>query len=133
MKKIEHIGIAVSDLNKANELYAKILGVNPYKTENVETENVITSFFKCGETKIELLQSTSKDSAISKFIQNRGEGLHHIAFQVEDIKTEIVRLKNLGFKIINDAPKKGADNKLICFIHPKNANHVLIELCQEIK
>jgi len=133
MKKIEHIGIAVSDLNKANELYAKILGVNPYKTENVETENVITSFFKCGETKIELLQSTSKDSAISKFIQNRGEGLHHIAFQVEDIKTEIVRLKNLGFKIINDAPKKGADNKLICFIHPKDANHVLIELCQEIK
>ncbi len=100
MKKIEHIGIAVSDLNQANELYSKILGVNPYKTENIETESVVTSFFRCGNTKIELLQSTSEDGAIAKFIQKRGEGMHHIAFQVEGIKAEILRLKNLGFKII---------------------------------
>ena len=133
MKKIEHIGIAVSNLDEANDVYSKILGSNPYKTEEVQTENVITSFFKCGDIKIELLQALSEESAISKFIQKRGEGMHHIAFQVDDIYSEIMRLKKLGFKIINETPKKGADNKLICFIHPKSTNHVLIELCQEIK
>ena len=133
MKKIEHIGIAVSNLDEANDVYSKILGSNPYKTEEVQTESVITSFFKCGDIKIELLQALSEESAISKFIQKRGEGMHHIAFQVDDIYSEIMRLKKLGFKIINETPKKGADNKLICFIHPKSTNHVLIELCQEIK
>ena len=133
MKKIEHIGIAVNDLKKANKLYSDILGVNPYKTETVESENVITSFFKCGDTKIELLQGIDETSAISKFIKKKGEGMHHIAFEVEDIKSEIIRLKRRGFQIINNIPKKGADNKLICFLHPKSTNHVLIELCQNIK
>ena len=133
MKKIEHIGIAVNDLKKANKLYSDILGVNSYKTETVESENVITSFFKCGDTKIELLQGVGKNNAISKFIEKKGEGMHHIAFEVEDIQAEITRLEKLGFQIINDLPKKGADNKLICFLHPKSTNHVLIELCQEIK
>jgi len=133
MKKIEHIGIAVNDLKKANKLYSDILGVNPYKTETVESENVITSFFKCGDTKIELLQGIDETSAISKFIKKKGEGMHHIAFEVEDIKSEIIRLKRRGFQIINNIPKKGADNKLICFLHPKSTNHVLIELCQKIK
>ena len=133
MKKIDHIGIAVNDLKKANKLYSDILGVNPYKTETVESENVITSFFKCGDTKIELLQGIDETSAISKFIKKKGEGMHHIAFEVEDIKSEIIRLKRRGFQIINNIPKKGADNKLICFLHPKSTNHVLIELCQKIK
>jgi len=133
MKKIEHIGIAVSDLNEANKLYSKILGVRSYKSETVDSEGVITSFFKTDNTKIELIQGVKKDNAISKFIKKRGEGVHHIAFEVDDIKSEIKRLKQLGFIIINDTPKKGADNKLICFIHPKSTNHVLIELCQEIK
>jgi len=133
MKKIEHIGIAVNDLKKANKLYSDILGVNPYKTETVESEKVITSFFKCGDTKIELLQGIDETSAISKFIKKKGEGMHHIAFEVEDIKSEIIRLKRRGFQIINNIPKKGADNKLICFLHPKSTNHVLIELCQKIK
>ena len=133
MKKIEHIGIAVSNLNTANELYSQILGVKPYKLETIETEGVMTSFFKTDNTKIELVQGIEKDNAISKFIKKRGEGIHHIAFEVDDIKSEIKRLKKLGFIIINDPPKKGADNKLICFIHPKSTNHVLIELCQEIK
>ena len=133
MKKIEHIGIAVSNLNTANELYSKILGVKPYKIETVDVEGVITSFFKTNNTKIELIQGIEKDNAISKFIKKRGEGVHHIAFEVDDITSEIKRLKKLGFIIINDTPKKGADNKLICFIHPKSTNHVLIELCQEIK
>ena len=133
MKKIEHIGIAGSNLNTANELYSKILGVKPYKLETVDTEGVMTSFFKTDNTKIELVQGIDKDNAISKFIKKRGEGIHHIAFEVDDIKSEIKRLKKLGFIIINDPPKKGADNKLICFIHPKSTNHVLIELCQEIK
>jgi len=133
MMKIEHIGIAVSNLNEANKLYSKLLGVEPYKTEVVDVEGVVTSFFQTNKTKIELLQGLENDNAISKFIQNRGEGIHHIAFEVEDIKSEIKRLKDLGFNIINETPKKGADNKLICFIHPKSTNHVLIELCQEIK
>ena len=133
MKKIEHIGIAVSNLEKANKLYSNILGIKPYKMEEVEVEGVITSFFKTSNTKIELLQGYSENNAISKFIKNRGEGLHHIAFEVENILFEIKRLKKLGFNIINEIPQKGADNKLVCFIHPKSTNHVLIELCQEIK
>ena len=133
MKKIEHIGIAVADLDQANSIYAKILGLNPYKTELVESEGVITSFFQTQNTKIELLQGLKENNAISKFIEKRGEGIHHIAFEVENIEKEIKRLKKLGFKIINETPTKGADNKLICFIHPKSTNHVLIELCQEIK
>jgi len=133
MKKIEHIGIAVSNLDKANDIYSNILGVGPYKNETVETEGVITSFFKCDNIKIELLQGVTTNNAISKFIEKRGEGIHHIAFEVKNIKSEIKRLKNLGFKIINETPKKGADNKLICFIHPRSTNHVLIELCQKIK
>ena len=133
MKKIEHIGIAVSNLEKANKLYSNILGVKPYKMEEVEVEGVITSFFETSNTKIELLQGYSENNAISKFIKNRGEGLHHIAFEVKDILFEIKRLKKLGFNIINEIPQKGADNKLVCFIHPKSTNHVLIELCQEIK
>ena len=133
MKKIEHIGIAVTDLNEANELYTKILGKKPYKVEKVDNEGVITSFFKSKNTKVELLQGIGKDNAISNFINKRGEGIHHIAFEVEDIKQEIRRLKKLGFNIINETPKKGADNKLICFIHPKSTKHVLIELCQDIK
>ena len=133
MKKIEHIGIAVSNLDKANDIYSNILGVGPYKNETVETEGVITSFFKCDNIKIELLQGVKKNNPISKFIEKRGEGIHHIAFEVKNIKSEIKRLKNLGFKIINETPKKGADNKLICFVHPKDTNHVLIELCQTIK
>ena len=133
MKKIEHIGIAVSNLEKANKLYSNILGIKPYKMEEVEVEGVITSFFKTSNTKIELLQGYSENNEISKFIKNRGEGIHHIAFEVKDILFEIKRLKKLGFNIINEIPQKGADNKLVCFIHPTSTNHVLIELCQEIK
>ena len=133
MKKIEHIGIAVSNLDEANLIYAKILDADPYKKETVESEGVITSFFRLNNTKIELLQGLNEDNSISKFIKKRGEGIHHIAFEVEDIFSEIERLKKLGFEIINESPKKGADNKLICFIHPKSTNHVLIELCQKIK
>ena len=133
MKKIEHIGIAVSNLENANKLYTDLLGCDPYKTEFVSIEGVKTSFFQSGNTKIELLEGVGDDNAISKFIKKRGEGIHHIAFKVDDIILEIKRLKKRGFKIINETPKKGADNKLICFIHPKSTNHVLIELCQEIK
>tara|TARA_B110000014_G_C19983023_1_gene509033 strand:- start:379 stop:780 length:402 start_codon:yes stop_codon:yes gene_type:complete len=133
MKKIEHIGIAVSNLEEANKLYSSILNTKPYKTEIIKTEGVITSFFKTTNTKIELIQGVDENNAISKFINKQGEGIHHIAFEVDDILYEIRRLKKLGFQIINDTPKKGADNKLICFVHPKSTNHVLIELCQEIK
>ena len=133
MKKIEHIGIAVANLEQANKLYSTILNSKPYRIETVESEGVITSFFKCKDTKIELLQGIDEKSAISKFIKKRGEGIHHIAFEVDDIVSEIKRLKELGFEIINEKPKKGAGNKLICFIHPKSTNHVLIELCQKIK
>ena len=133
MRKLEHIGIAVSNLNEANILYSKILGEKPYKTETINDEGVITSFFKVDEIKIELLQGIRDNNAISKFIEKRGEGIHHIAFSVDDINVEIERYKKIGFNIINEIPKKGADNKLICFIHPKSTNHVLIELCQEIK
>ncbi|MAQ32016.1 MAG: methylmalonyl-CoA epimerase [Flavobacteriales bacterium] len=133
MKKIEHIGIAVSNLEESNLIYSKLLNTQSYKTETVDSEGVITSFFKAGDTKIELLQGTNEDNAISKFINKKGEGIHHIAFEVEDILSEIKRFKKEGFKIINETPKKGADNKLICFIHPKSSMGVLIELCQEIK
>jgi len=131
MKKIEHIGIAVKDLKAANSLYSKLLNTSPYKMEEVESENVNTSFFQVGESKIELLEGTSPDSPISKFIEKRGEGVHHIAFEVDDIEKEISRLTKEGFQMIHDKPKEGADNKLIAFLHPKSSNGVLIELCQE--
>lgn len=133
MKKIEHLGIAVKDIRTANKIYTDILGVEPYKEEAVDSESVITSFFKVGESKIELLQATSNDSAIAKFIEKRGEGIHHVAFHVDDIYLAMEDLKAKGYHLINDAPKQGADNKLICFVHPKDTSGVLIELCQEIK
>ncbi|WP_151672969.1 methylmalonyl-CoA epimerase [Patiriisocius marinus] len=133
MTKIEHIGIAVKSLKTANEVYSKLLGYEHYKTEGVASEGVQTSFFKCGESKIELLEATNDDSPIAKFINKKGEGIHHIAFAVEDIVCEIERLKGEGFTVLNETPKKGADNKLVTFLHPKSAHGVLIELCQEIK
>lgn len=133
MKRIEHLGIAVKDLESANEVYSKIFQQGPYKTETVESESVSTSFFKIGESKIELLESTDENSAIARFIARKGEGIHHIAFEVEDIYAEMERMRSEGFVMLNEQPKKGADNKLVCFIHPKSANGVLIELCQEIK
>jgi methylmalonyl-CoA/ethylmalonyl-CoA epimerase len=133
MKKIEHLGIAVKDLGRANQLYAKLLGQAPYKSEDVESEHVSTSFFEIGESKIELLEGTDPSSAISKYIEKRGEGIHHVAFEVDDIRSEMTRLKELGFVLLNEEPKVGADNKLVCFIHPKSSNGVLLELCQEIK
>ena len=132
-KKVEHIGIAVKDLKKSNEIFAKLFGKDHYKIEKVETENVSTSFFMLGETKIELVEATSSDSAISKFIDKKGEGIHHIAYEVSDILKEMNRLTQEGFVLLNDEPKKGADNKLICFLHPKSTNGVLVELCQEIR
>ncbi|MBQ0787384.1 MAG: methylmalonyl-CoA epimerase [Oceanihabitans sp.] len=132
MHKIEHIGIAVKDLEKANKLYAQLFGKAHYKMEEVASEGVNTSFFKVGENKIELLEATNNNSAIAKFIEKKGEGIHHIAFDVDDIEKEIFRLKSEGFKVINEKPKRGADNKLVAFLHPKSTNGVLIELCQEI-
>ena len=132
MLKVEHIGIAVKDLEKSNELFKKLFGDESYKVETVESEQVSTSFFKIGDTKIELLESTGSDSAIGKYIEKRGEGIHHIAYEVEDIHQEIERLKKEGFTVLNETPKKGADNKLVCFLHPKSTNGVLVELCQEI-
>ncbi len=132
MNKIEHIGIAVKDLKEANCIYTKLLGVAPYKEEEVQSEQVITSFFKVGDSKIELLEATAKDSAIAKFIEKKGEGVHHIAFAVSDIVAELKRLKKEGFLLINETPKKGADNKWVAFLHPKSTNRVLIELCQDI-
>ena len=131
--KIEHLGIAVKDIEASNALFTKLLGRPPYKEEAVESENVITSFFQSGTNKIELLQATHPDSAIAKFIEKKGEGIHHIAFDVYDIEEEIKRLKEEGFVVLNEVPKKGADNKLVAFLHPKGTNGVLIELCQEIK
>ncbi|PTM11904.1 MAG: methylmalonyl-CoA epimerase [Bacteroidetes bacterium] len=133
MKKIEHIGIAVKDLDVSNNLFAALFGKAHYKTEKVESEGVITSFFKAGPNKIELLQATNAESPIAKFIEKNGEGIHHIAFAVADIEKEIERLKKEGFKMIHEKAKIGADNKLIAFLHPKSTNGVLIELCQEIK
>lgn len=132
MDKIEHIGIAVKDIKAANEVYTKLFGEEPYKTETVESEGVSTSFFKVGESKIELLEATNPESAIAKFIEKKGEGIHHIAYAVKDIKKEMDRMRSEGFIVLNDEPKKGADNKLVCFLHPKSTNGVLIELCQEI-
>lgn len=132
-KKIEHIGIAVKDLQKSNELFSKLFGKNHYKVEKVESEHVATSFFMLGETKIELLEASSPESAISKFIEKKGEGIHHIAYEVDDVREEMKRLEEEGFELLNKEPKKGADNKLICFLHPKSTNGVLVELCQEIK
>jgi len=132
MNKIEHIGIAVKDMETANKVYEQLLGVKHYKTEIVESEGVSTSFFKCGESKIELLQATHEDSPIAKFIAKKGEGMHHIAFSVDDILSEVQRLKEEGFVILNEKPKRGADNKWVVFLHPKSAHGVLIELCQEI-
>ena len=132
IEKIEHIGIAVKNLEEANKIYEQLLGTPPYKIETVNSEEVKTSFFKTGESKVELLQATKDESAIGKFIAKKGEGIHHIAFAVNDIYKEINRLKEAGYTIINEKPKKGADNKLVCFVHPKNTKGVLIELCQEI-
>ena len=133
MKKIDHIGIAVKDLVVSNVLFEKLLGVSPYKQEEVESEGVTTSFFKSDTSKIELLASTDENSVIAKFIEKKGEGMHHIAFEVDDIEQEIRRLKEEGFHVLNEIPKKGADNKLVVFLHPKSTNGVLIELCQSIK
>lgn len=133
MLKIEHLGIAVKNIEQSNELFSKLFNKTPYKMEKVESEGVSTSFFMMGESKIELLEATNPDSAIAKFIEKKGEGIHHIAFEVEDIYSEMERLKKEGFTLLNEQPKKGADNKLICFLHPKSSNGVLIELCQEIR
>jgi methylmalonyl-CoA/ethylmalonyl-CoA epimerase len=133
MKKIEHIGIAVSNLENASKLYEKLFGAPAYKEEEVASEGVKTAFFMNGPNKIELLEGTNPESPISKFISKKGEGIHHIAFEVEDIIYEIARLKTEGFILLNEIPKKGADNKLVAFLHPKSTNGVLIELCQEIR
>ncbi|WP_396158237.1 methylmalonyl-CoA epimerase [Flavobacterium sp.] len=133
MRKIEHIGIAVHNLENSNELFSKLFGQAAYKTEEVASEGVKTSFFMCGPNKIELLEATNEDSPIAKFLEKKGEGIHHIAFDVEDIYAEIERLKLEGFTVLNEIPKKGADNKLVAFLHPKTTNGMLIELCQEIK
>ena len=132
MEKIEHIGIAVKDLEKSNLLFASLFGTPHYKTEEVISEGVKTSFFQSGPNKIELLEATNPESPIAKFIEKKGEGIHHIAFAVLDIKTEVERLQKEGFIVLNKEPKKGADNKLVVFLHPKSTNGVLIELCQEI-
>ena len=133
MLKIEHIGIAVKELATSIPLFEKLLNSQCYKTEMVESEQVKTAFFQKGETKIELLESTTADGVIAKYIEKKGEGMHHIAFDVADIEAEMERLKNEGFVLLNDKPKQGADNKLVCFLHPKGTNGVLVELCQPIK
>ncbi len=133
MKKIEHIGIAVKDIESANELYTRMLGEGPYKQEEVEREGVMTSFFRVGPNKIELLEATKEDSPIAKYIEKRGEGVHHIAFEVDDIKAEMKRLEEDGFRLLSKEPKVGADNKLVAFVHPKSAHGVLVELCETIK
>lgn len=133
MQKIEHIGIAVRKLSTSVPLFEKLLKSACYKTETVESESVNTAFFKTGETKIELLESSTEDGVIAKYIEKKGEGIHHIAFDVDDIEAEMKRLQQEGFVLLNDKPKKGADNKLVCFLHPKSTNGVLIELCQDIK
>jgi methylmalonyl-CoA/ethylmalonyl-CoA epimerase len=132
MKKIEHIGIAVKNLEKSNALFEALFGESHYKIEEVKEEGVKTSFFKSGPNKIELLEATTPESPIAKFIEKKGEGIHHIAFAVSDIKSEIKRLQKEGFIVLNETPKKGADNKWVTFLHPKSTNGVLIELCQEI-
>tara|TARA_R110002126_G_scaffold35909_1_gene109861 strand:+ start:11 stop:415 length:405 start_codon:yes stop_codon:yes gene_type:complete len=133
MKKIEHLGIAVKNMEDSNALFEKLLGVAPYKQEEVASEGVNTSFFQNGPNKIELLASTDPTGPIAKFLEKKGEGIHHVAFEVEDIVAEMSRLKSEGFTLLNEKPKKGADNKWVAFIHPKTANGVLVELCQEIR
>ena len=133
MRKIEHIGIAVKDIEASNKVFAKIFGKDHYKSEAVESEGVTISFFQVGESKIELVAATNEESPIAKYLAKNREGMHHIAFDVEDIEKEMKRLQNEGIRALSDKPKKGADNKLICFLHPKDTNGVLIELCQEIK
>lgn len=132
MVKVEHIGIAIENLSKSVPLFEKLLNCRCYKTELVESENVNTAFFQTGETKIELLESTDPDGVIAKYVAKKGEGLHHIAFEVTDISAEMQRLKSEGFILLSEVPRKGADNKLVCFLHPKTTNGVLIELCQEV-
>ena len=132
MNKVEHIGIAVKDIRASSSLYETLLGVPCYKTELVSTEAVQTAFFQVGESKIELLSATEQDSVIANFIERKGEGIHHIAFEVDDILAEMARLKAEGFTLLNAEPKKGADNKLVCFVHPKGTSGVLIELCQDL-
>jgi methylmalonyl-CoA/ethylmalonyl-CoA epimerase len=132
MKKVEHIGIAVNNLEAAGQLYEKLLNTDIYKVETVLSEHVNTAFLQTGPTKIELLEATHPDSAIAKFIAKKGEGIHHIAFEVDDIVAEMARLKAEGFVLLNVEPKRGADNKLVCFVHPKSAGGVLVELCQEM-
>lgn len=131
--KLEHIGIAVNNLEVSNQLFSRLFNAAPYKEEEVASEQVKTSFFRTGHSKIELLAATGPESAIAKFIEKKGEGIHHMAFEVEDIHAEMERLQKEGFQLINQAPKKGADNKLVCFLHPKGTNSVLIELCMEIQ
>ena len=131
IKKIEHIGIAVKDLKKSEKLFEKLLGEKPYKTEEVKSEGVVTSFFKVADQKVELLHAASEDSSISKFIEKRNEGIHHLAFHVDNVEKEVERLQGLGFEFISPIPKKGADNKMIVFLHPRTTNGVLIELCEE--
>jgi methylmalonyl-CoA/ethylmalonyl-CoA epimerase len=133
LRKIEHIGIAVKDIQISNKLFTDILGIAPYKEELVESESVLTSFFKVGESKIELLQATHPDSAIARFLEKNREGIHHIAFDVEDIGAEIERLESLGYEMIHKQAKEGADGKIIAFMHPKSSGGVLIELCQDKK
>jgi len=132
MEHIEHLGIAVKDLEASIPMYEALLNTKCYKREEVKSENVITAFFQSGPNKVELLQATSEDSAIYKFIEKKGEGIHHVAFSVKDIEKEMERLSKEGFRLLNEQPKRGADNKLICFIHPKDTSGVLMELCQEI-
>jgi methylmalonyl-CoA/ethylmalonyl-CoA epimerase len=132
MNKVEHIGIAVKDIKASSSLYETLLGVPCYKTELVSSEAVQTAFFKVGESKIELLSATTEDSVIANFIARKGEGIHHIAFEVDDILKEMARLKSEGFTLLNEEPKKGADHKLVCFVHPKGTSGVLIELCQDL-
>lgn len=132
MKKIEHLGIAVNNMEDSNALFEKLLGVAPYKQEAVASEGVNTSFFQNGPNKIELLASTNPDGPIAKFLEKKGEGIHHVAFEVDDIVAEMARLKSEGFTLLNERPKKGADNKWVAFVHPKSSNGVLVELCQEI-
>lgn len=131
LEKIEHLGIAVRSLDEANERYSLLLGTGPYKEETVESEGVRTSFFRSGPNKIELLEATSPDSPIARFIEKRGEGIHHVAFAVEDIRREMARLAAAGFRLLSEEPRPGADHKWVCFLHPKSAHGVLIELCQE--
>ena len=133
MNKVEHIGIAVKSLENSDALFSSLFQQKPYKHETVESESVTTSFYRLGETKIELLEATSGDSAIAKYLEKKGEGIHHIAFEVDDIHAEMERLRREGYRVLNEQPKKGADNKLVAFVHPKDCNGVLVEICQEIR